>query len=45
MTKRTPCGTKPKHCETRNQQKTESYTNKDFLEVFQAREVYKDTKC
>lgn len=44
MTKRTPHVPKPKHCEARNQQKIESYTNKDFPEVPQPREFYKDTK-
>lgn len=33
MTKRTPHGTKPKHCEAKNKQKTERHINKDFLEV------------
>lgn len=44
MTRRTPHVPKPKHCEARNQQKIESYTNKDFPEVPQPREFYKDTK-
>lgn len=33
MTKRPPHGTKPKHCEAKNQQKTERHINNDFLEV------------